>query len=79
MTYMIRRNGKHLYVEREPTQSECNRFISNGYSPPPLVREPNRDVYLYLRGETKPHYQVPAIQYHVEWKDNRLVALRWWK
>jgi len=64
MTYMISRNGEHLYVSREPTEAERNRFIGNGYTPPPLVREPDRDTYMYLRGEIKPNYALPSIYCH---------------
>lgn len=67
MTYTISRNGEYLYVARKPTEKERIRFISNGYNPPDLVREPNASVYQYLRGELPPNYPVPAVPYTVDW------------
>lgn len=60
MTYTIIRNGDYLYAYREPTQSERDRYIRNGYTPPPLVSERNPPAYQYARGETEPNYPMPA-------------------
>lgn len=61
MTYTLKPNGNYMYVMRKPTQSECDLYIRNGYTPPELDREHDRAAYMYARGETKPNYPMPAI------------------
>lgn len=62
MTYTLKPNGDYMYVMRKPTQSECDRYIRNGYTPPELDREHDRTAYMYARGETKPNYPMPALR-----------------
>ena len=53
--------GRFPIVYHDATRAERLRMISNGYTPFERELERNETVYRYARGETKPHYPVPAI------------------
>lgn len=57
----IDHQGPYAYVSRSPTDSECNRYIGNGYRPPSLVNERDPNVYDYARGKRPPNYPVPTL------------------
>lgn len=80
----IDHQGPYAYVSRPPTDSECNRYIGNGYRPPSLVNERNPNVYDYARGKRPPNYPVPAIPTRInyDWSSlhaGKLLAIEYWQ
>jgi len=71
--------GCHDYIGPFNNQADAKRYAERNHQAYQMMN--TLPGYVDMRYVIKPryHYQVPAIQYHVEWKDNRLVALRWWK